>query len=77
MADSQGHAVHVSARLGTETGVEVIGHAVRMGDAAGETEEKRDGYSFNVSVWSQRLRGKEKHFHKLCLCLRRNYTLDI
>lgn len=42
VADSQGHAVHVGARLGTETGVEVIGHAVRTGHAAGETEERME-----------------------------------
>lgn len=38
-ADSQGQAVDVSPRLGMETGVDMIGHAVRMGDAVGETEE--------------------------------------
>lgn len=41
-AGSQRHAVDVSARPGTETGVEIIRHAVRTGDAAGETNgEKR------------------------------------
>lgn len=38
-ADSQGHTVDVSARLGTETGVEIICHAVRTCDAVEETEE--------------------------------------
>lgn len=38
-ADSQGHTVDVSARLGMETGVETICHAIRTGDAVKETEE--------------------------------------
>lgn len=38
-ADSQGHTVDVGARLGTETGVEIICHAVRTGDAVEETQE--------------------------------------
>lgn len=38
-ADSQGHTVDVRPRLGMETGVDMISHAVRMGDAVGETEE--------------------------------------
>lgn len=41
-ADSQGHAVDVSARPGTETGVEITRHAVRTGDAVGETEEQTE-----------------------------------
>lgn len=38
VAESQGHSVDISARPGTETGVEIIRHAVGTGDAAGETE---------------------------------------
>lgn len=38
-ADSQGHTVDVSARLGMETGVETTCHAIRTGDAVKETEE--------------------------------------
>lgn len=39
VADSQGHTVDVSPRLGMETGVDMICHTVRMGDAVEEAEE--------------------------------------
>lgn len=41
-AESQGQPVHVGARPGTETGMEIIRHPVRTGDAVGETEEQTE-----------------------------------
>lgn len=38
-ADSQGHTVDVGARLGTETSVEIICHAVCMGDTVEKTKK--------------------------------------
>lgn len=69
-ADSQGHTVDVSPRLGMETGVDMISHTVCMGDAVEETEEligKVELSSGRIGTWmsfqknSKNLQTKKTH----------------